>query len=130
MIEHRIRLARAWDRCVADLPPRRVDLPTVWTAADGRQPFDLVRQFQRPPIDGDRQGIDLEWVDVPGLRTGWFNGQTLEMGPAGAGEPSRIKLDALLRPGRNRLHLAVDLAGVDLARPWGSIALVIVDRPK
>ena len=130
MTEHRIRLARAWSRRFANLPPRRVDLPAGWTAADQRQPFDLVRQFQRPPIDPASQGIDLELIDVPGLRTVWFNGgRTLEIGRAGDGEPTRIKLDALLQPGRNHLHLRVDLIGVDPTRPWGRIALVIVGDP-
>ena len=130
MTEHRIRLARAWSQRFVNLPPSRVDLPAIWTAADQRQPFDLVRQFQRPPIDPACQGIDLELIDAPGLRTVWFNGgQPLEIGRAGDGEPTRVKLDALLQPGRNHLQLAVDLTGVDPAWPWGIIALVIVGDP-
>ena len=126
MTEHRIRLAKAWSLRWIDLPPRPVDLPVIWTEADLRQPFDLVRSFQRPAIDPTSQRIELELIHVPGLRTIGFHGLTIEPEQLSDGEPTRIQLDAQIQPGRNSLRLAVDLTGVNLAHPWGSIALVIV----
>lgn len=126
MPEHRIRLALAWSRRVADRPPRRVDLPIAWTAADVRQPFDLVRQFHWPPVDAARQAVALELEDVPGLRALWFAGRDLLAGAELGDGPWRVLLERLTN--RQAVQLAVDLAGVVPERPWGRIALVICDR--
>ncbi len=125
--EHRIRLARAWTQRIALLPPRRVDLPTVWTEADARQPFELVRQFQWPPLDLGTQVVDLELIDVPGLRVVCHSGRKLVPGRAEPGLPIRVNL-GVQAGGRDQLVLAVNLTGVELGQPWGSIALVIRDR--
>ena len=126
MPEHRIRLALAWSRLVADQPPRRVDLPIVWTEDDARGPFDLVRQFRWPPIDEARQAVALELDDVPGLRALQFAGRDLLEGAICGTGPRRILL--IRSPDRQVVQLGVDLAGVVADRPWGRIALVILDR--
>ena len=129
MTEHRIRLAKAWTQHLATLPQRQVDLPTYWTLSDQGQGVELSRKFQRPTIDPAAERIDLELIDVPGLRICWINGQSLYAGQSGPGKPIRIQIDAILKLGRNELRLMVDLDGVDLTQPWGKIALVIVGAP-
>ncbi len=124
MPEHRIRLRAAWDRLDdSDAPPRRVDLPTVWTVADLARPFRLLRKFGRPTFDPGAVAVGLELLDAPGLLAVRLNGQWLEA-------KDWIAVDGILHP-RNSLELDVDLSGAGRVEPgsaWGSIALVIADR--
>ncbi len=127
MPEHQIRLRVAWDRLDdSDDPPRRVDLPTVWTVwtvSDPARPFRLLRKFGRPTFDPGAVAVALELLDVPGLVAVRLNGQSLEV-------KDRIAVDGILQA-RNLLELDVDLSEAGRIEPgsaWGSIALVIADR--
>lgn len=127
MPDHRIRLARAWTLHAPPLPPRRVDLPTRWDAAEALAPFELIRSFNSPPIDPTCQSIDLELADLPGLQTLRLNGEELRPRWDAAAGAARVPLDSILQH-RNTLRLIGDLTGVNREPLWGTIALVISDR--
>ena len=131
MPDHRIRLRGAWDRLEPSDPAAttRVDLPTVWTVADDTGPVRLSRRFGRPRFDSTTEAVELELVDVPGLRAVRLNGRTLGEGRLAADSPRRFPVGAALLA-RNVLELDVVLDGsTPLGTAWGTIALVIVRRP-
>jgi hypothetical protein len=128
MRQHRIRLRGGWecDWPSDDNRPRRLTLPLAFLAGDSTR-IRLVRSFQKPPIDADRETLWLELEDVPGLVSVTLNGAELARPDPGT-RSLCPRLDPDLPP-RSQLVLDVDAVLLQNALAagslWGSIALVI-----
>ncbi len=130
---HRIRLRRAWIAGPVghDGPGRTIDLPSLPDLLVSEGGFMLLeRGFGRPPIVSDRETVDLELIQIPGLVDVRLNDRSLEIPE----RPQGSKVERLVFEGiagqlesRNTLQLVVDLDAVpDPARSdWGQISLVI-----
>lgn len=124
--EHLIRFRRGW-RCLdshGDELPGLLTLPTP-TLRKSPNPLRLVRSFQLPALNRDREALWLDLESVPGLTSIELNGRDLPRPDQGSAV-ERILLDRELLP-RNRLVLQVDTERVTF-EDWGVIALVIRDR--
>lgn len=127
--EHLIRLRGGWVfefREGTSLAARHISLPTHWPA-ELLRPFRLVRRFGCPPFDVGRESASLRLENVPGLQSGWLNGQPI-VGVIDHSGEIEVPLEARLQP-RNELVLEVEPGVRSQATtpdlPWGSIALVI-----
>ncbi len=126
MPDHWIRLRGGWEWREAGLPARKVSLPMSWSPRF-MAVFELVRSFQRPPIDPGCECVLLSLEDVDGLVSVWLNEEEIARPEPGA-TSLMIPIDRPLAA-RNTLVLKVDpgrCGGVnEFSSPWGTIALVI-----
>ena len=127
MPEHPIRLRGGWELHppTAGGVPEKVALPLDgWPPQWG--PARLVRRFQTPPLDPDRETLWLRLDAVPGLRAVTLNGHPLATDPL-SGATVLLPLGAACST-RNVLELVVEPCRAAVDRdlsPWGEIALVV-----
>ena len=127
MPEHLIHLRRAWEghfpQAGGAVSVHRVSLPTNWPLGLVR-PFRLIRSFQAPPIDADRESLRLILTNVWGLVSVRLNGDEVA-------RPDRVESELAVSlerplPRRNLLELEVDPLAWPVQPPtWGHIALAI-----
>lgn len=127
MPEHRIRLRAAWERLdPGNSTSRRVDLPIAWSADDLRASFTLRRGFGTPRIDPDRESVNLEVSNAPGLVALRINGRPV---PLPYAQPIRVAIGPELGH-RNTIEVDAERIGDhewdDATRRWGEVALIIV----
>ncbi len=127
MADHRIRLRGAWERHDPDAKTgRRVSLPLEREHA-GAGHVRLIRPFNRPPLDPERERLLLEMEGIAGLVSVRLNQQEIARPEPGT-EELTLTLDQPL-PMRNVLSLEVEFRDERDARlehsRWGTIALVI-----
>lgn len=127
MTGHKIRLRGGWEwRDTASGTSRRVALP-LSLAAEATSGVLLVRSFNKPPLDKDKEALWLRLEHVPGLRSVRLNGQEIVQATADSSEYS-VPLEHL-GPSRNVLVLELG----STVRPaqeadnnaWGEIALIV-----
>ncbi len=132
MSEHRIQLRRGWQLVTS--AASRLDLPADPDFAKGLGPFRLIRRFQVPRFDPDRESLALALADLPGLVDARLDGISLVL-PATVRDSAEVSLTATVVPGaRASLELAIDPglwnASTETGRSFGSVALVIrTERP-
>jgi hypothetical protein len=128
MIEHQIRLRGGWQY---DLRPDQdirgwITLP-LSAFSEGTQRLRLIRSFQTPPLDLDREALWLKLDHVHGLIAVFLNDHEIARPSPGATNLC-LRIEHQL-PARNQLVLEVDtlLAGDDLpaGSHWGDISLLI-----
>ncbi len=124
MSEHQIQLRGGWEILGPSNAPRtgRLTLPSAELARTPG-PVQLLRQFQKPPLNPGRETLWLRLDAVPGLRSVVVNDLAVALGPFSSG-PLLFPLEGTL-PWRNRILLDIEFPPVPDETPWGLIALLI-----
>jgi hypothetical protein len=124
--DYRIRLRGGWEwhepSPPPGSPPRRVALPLQWDPAQPG-PVRLIRHFGSPPIDPQREALELRLENVPGIVALCLNGEAFSSFGDFLGLP--------LQSGRSRNELVIDIdprLAAQGSRPdlaWGQVAIVV-----
>lgn len=106
-----------------------VALPIVWPAGLSG-PLRLERRFQAPPAVAGSEALAIVCEDVPGLVSIALNGRTLATAPFSS-TAIRVGLARRdIQPRGNLLALEVLPGPPDPGRPWGRIALEVVEAER